>query len=55
MQPLYKWPKYSGFSTGTGVLPRNMYRYGGHWTETDISKEQIEGTRVQNTSQQNCA
>ncbi len=28
--------------TGTGVLPRHMYRYGAHWTGTDISPEQIE-------------
>ena len=28
--------------TGTGVLPRNMYRYGAEWTGTDISPEQIE-------------
>lgn len=28
--------------TGTGVLPRGMYRYGGMWTGTDISPEQIE-------------
>ena len=27
--------------TGTGVLPRNMYRYGAVWTGTDISPEQI--------------
>lgn len=27
--------------TGTGVLPRNMYEYGGKWTGTDISEEQI--------------
>lgn len=27
--------------TGTGVLPRNMYRYGASWTGTDISEEQI--------------
>ena len=27
--------------TGTGVLPRNMYRYGAKWVGTDISKEQI--------------
>lgn len=26
--------------TGTGVLPRNMYRYGAKWTGADISKEQ---------------
>lgn len=28
--------------TGTGVLPRNMYKYGARWTGTDISAEQIE-------------
>ena len=28
--------------TGTGVIPRNMYKYGAKWTGTDISKEQIE-------------
>ena len=27
--------------TGTGVLPRNMYRYGAQWTGTDISEHQI--------------
>ena len=28
--------------TGTGVLPRNMCRFGAKWTGTDISPEQIE-------------
>ena len=28
--------------TGTGVLPRNMYKYGAEWTGTDISEKQIE-------------
>lgn len=28
--------------TGTGVLPRNMYKYGAVWTGVDISKEQID-------------
>jgi len=28
--------------TGTGVLPRNMYRYGASFVGTDISKNQIE-------------
>ena len=28
--------------TGTGVLPRNMYRYRAKWTGTDISESQIE-------------
>ena len=32
--------------TGTGVLPRNMYKYGAKWTGTDISPEQIEQARV---------
>ena len=27
--------------TGTGVLPRNMQKYGGEWTGTDISENQI--------------
>lgn len=32
--------------TGTGVLPRNMYRYGAKWTGTDISEEQIDQARI---------
>lgn len=28
--------------TGTGVLPRNMRKYGAKWTGTDISENQIE-------------
>lgn len=28
--------------TGTGVLPRNMHRYGAKWVGTDISQNQIE-------------
>jgi 2-polyprenyl-3-methyl-5-hydroxy-6-metoxy-1,4-benzoquinol methylase len=28
--------------TGTGVLPRNMYRYGAKWKGIDISENQIE-------------
>ena len=31
--------------TGTGVLPRNMYKYGARWIGTDISPEQIEQAR----------
>lgn len=27
--------------TGTGVLPRNMYRFGAHWTGSDIAPNQI--------------
>lgn len=32
--------------TGTGVLPRNLYRYGAKWTGTDISEEQIMQARM---------
>ncbi|MGM9552488.1 MAG: class I SAM-dependent methyltransferase [Clostridia bacterium] len=32
--------------TGTGVLPRNMYRYGAKWTGTDISINQIEQAKA---------
>ncbi|MBR4581873.1 MAG: class I SAM-dependent methyltransferase [Lachnospiraceae bacterium] len=32
--------------TGTGVIPRNMYRFGGTWTGTDISPEQIEQAKI---------
>lgn len=31
--------------TGTGVLPRNLYKYGARWTGTDVSPEQIEQAR----------
>lgn len=37
-----KGQKVLDLGTGTGVLPRNMYRYGASWTGTDISPEQIE-------------
>lgn len=32
--------------TGTGVLPRNMYSYGGSWVGTDISEEQIKQAKI---------
>lgn len=32
--------------TGTGVLPRNMYKYGAKWTATDISENQIENAKM---------
>ncbi len=31
--------------TGTGVLPRNMYKYGAKWICTDISENQIDKAR----------
>ena len=38
--------KVLDLGTGTGVLPRNMYKYGAKWTGTDISPEQIEQARM---------
>jgi len=32
--------------TGTGVLPRNMYKYGAKWTGTDISENQIRQAKL---------
>lgn len=32
--------------TGTGVLPRNMYKYGAVWTASDISDNQIEQAKL---------
>ena len=33
--------KVLDIGTGTGVIPRNMYRYGAKWTGTDIAENQI--------------
>lgn len=41
-----KGQKVLDIGTGTGVLPRNMYRYGADWTATDISPKQIEAAEV---------
>lgn len=38
--------KVLDMGTGTGVLPRNMYRYGAKWTGTDISVNQIEQAKI---------
>ena len=32
--------------TGTGVIPRNMYKYGAKWIGTDISENQIKQARL---------
>lgn len=32
--------------TGTGVLPRNMYRYGAGWTGVDSSENQIKQAKI---------
>ena len=41
-----KGQKVLDLGTGTGVLPRNMYRYGAEWIGTDISPEQIEQAKI---------
>ncbi len=41
-----KGQKILDLGTGTGVLPRNMYHYGGKWLGTDISENQIEQARM---------
>ena len=41
-----KGQKVLDLGTGTGVVPRNMYKYGAQWTGTDISPEQIEQAKV---------
>lgn len=38
--------KVLDLGTGTGVLPRNMYRYGAQWTAADISESQIEQAKL---------
>ena len=37
--------KVLDIGTGTGVLPRNMYKYGASWTGTDIAENQIRQAR----------
>ena len=41
-----KGQKVLDLGTGTGVLPRNMYRHGADWVGCDISPEQIEQARI---------
>ncbi len=38
--------KVLDLGTGTGVFPRNMYRYGAKWIGTDISPEQIKQAKL---------
>ena len=38
--------KVLDLGTGTGVLPRNMYKFGADWVGTDISPEQIEQAKI---------
>lgn len=38
--------KVLDIGTGTGVLPRNMYKYGAYWIGTDISENQIEQAEI---------
>lgn len=32
--------------TGTGVIPRNMYRYGAKWIGVDVSENQIKQAKI---------
>jgi len=41
-----KGQKILDLGTGTGVLPRNMYHYGGEWFGTDISENQIAQAKI---------
>ncbi len=41
-----KGQKCLDVGTGTGVIPRNMYKYGADWTGTDISENQIEQAKI---------
>ena len=41
-----KGQKVLDIGTGTGVLPRNMYRFGADWTGADISEGQIEQAKI---------
>ncbi len=41
-----KGQKILDVGTGTGVIPRNMYRYGADFTGTDISENQIGQARI---------
>lgn len=38
--------KVLDLGTGTGVLPRNMYKYGADWIGTDISENQISQAKL---------
>lgn len=38
--------KILDLGTGTGVIPRNMYRYGADWTGVDISENQIKQAEI---------
>ena len=41
-----KGQKILDIGTGTGVLPINMYKYGGEYTGIDISEDQIKYAKV---------
>ena len=41
-----KGQKVLDLGTGTGVLPRNMYKYGAEFIGTDISENQIEYAKI---------
>ena len=38
--------KVLDIGSGTGVLPRNMYKYGAKWIGTDVAENQIEQAKI---------
>jgi 2-polyprenyl-3-methyl-5-hydroxy-6-metoxy-1,4-benzoquinol methylase len=41
-RPVHKRADVLDIGTGTGVIPRSLYKYGAHFTGADISAMQIE-------------
>ncbi len=41
-----KGQKALDIGTGTGVIPRSMYKYGADWTAADISENQIKQAKL---------
>ncbi len=41
-----KGQKVLDIGTGTGVLPRNMYKYGADWVGIDVSEKQTEQAKI---------
>lgn len=43
--------KVLDIGSGTGVLPRNMYKYGAKWIGTDVAENQIEQAKILSRAQ----